>query len=577
MRRSIPFTRVLLSAACLCAAMVFASHQPQQLRGADSSGDKSSETNPITAPNLVDVTDRVEVTVPSTLRVVGRNEYKVGVSIKNVSDEPLGGAILLVVRRVEPEGLTAPDVDSRSDDGMFFELIDSQGSLAPDSKTRPKNIVFESEEPLGPRDRRLLKLDIRVVQRTATNPDAADRRTDDEKPTAKRPADRLNPMRDSTPSSSGIQPNGPAAGSEVRLDPTDKNIERVIQVQDKWTDRLMKKEGVVGTATGLDRDGKLTVQVFAVNAGVKGLPKNVDGIPLKQMVTGAIHARWQSTEPTNPKKRFERPVPIGVSTGSAAGGTGTISCRLRSEDGTLYSLSNNHVTSRTNRGRVGDRIVQPGRGDSGGKFYPDNVIGTLADFVEIKFGPHKNEVDAAITRVDESTQGASTPSNGYGAPTSVTRRARLGTRVQKYGRTTSLTKGRITSLNAVVYVDYGGDRIGRFVRQIVVTGDRAGFIKGGDSGSLLVTDPGRAPVGLLFAGSRGGRIAIANRIDAVLSAFDVTIDDGSTVDGRNGDSQVQQPKPPPAKPAPPRLRNPAGQVEYRKFSQGSGRTRASDR
>ena len=40
--------------------------------------------------------------------------------------------------------------------------------------------------------------------------------------------------------------------------------------------------------------------------------------------------------------------------------------------------------------------------------------------------------------------------------------------------------------------------LGRFVDQVVISGRK--FIKSGDSGSLLVTDPGRESVGLLFAG-----------------------------------------------------------------------------
>lgn len=50
------------------------------------------------------------------------------------------------------------------------------------------------------------------------------------------------------------------------------------------------------------------------------------------------------------------------------------------------------------------------------------------------------------------------------------------------------------------------------------------FIKAGDSGSLLVTDPDRNPVGLLFAGNGSGQLAIANRIDLVLESFGVAID-----------------------------------------------------
>jgi uncharacterized protein YaiE (UPF0345 family) len=42
-----------------------------------------------------------------------------------------------------------------------------------------------------------------------------------------------------------------------------------------------------------------------------------------------------------------------------------------------------------------------------------------------------------------------------------------------------------------------------------------------------VTDSGRNPVGLLFAGDQTGTYAVANRIDLVLGAFDVTVDGDS--------------------------------------------------
>ena len=66
----------------------------------------------------------------------------------------------------------------------------------------------------------------------------------------------------------------------------------------------------------------------------------------------------------------------------------------------------------------------------------------------------------------------------------------------------------------------------RFVDQILVDGDKGGFLNSGDSGSVLAEHGSLSlrPVGLLFASGRGGKIAIANRIDLVLNAFGVTID-----------------------------------------------------
>ena len=62
-----------------------------------------------------------------------------------------------------------------------------------------------------------------------------------------------------------------------------------------------------------------------------------------------------------------------------------------------------------------------------------------------------------------------------------------------------------------------------FLDQIVVESARGAFIKAGDSGSGLVTDDLNAnPVGLLYAGNRSGKLAIASPIDWVLDALEGT-------------------------------------------------------
>jgi hypothetical protein len=85
--------------------------------------------------------------------------------------------------------------------------------------------------------------------------------------------------------------------------------------------------------------------------------------------------------------------------------------------------------------------------------------------------------------------------------------------VQKYGRTTSLTTGSVTGVNATVKVRYSKGHTATFVNQIVIG---SGFSDSGDSGSLIVTnDANLNPVGLLFAGSSS--TTIGNPIAAVLS------------------------------------------------------------
>ena len=103
--------------------------------------------------------------------------------------------------------------------------------------------------------------------------------------------------------------------------------------------------------------------------------------------------------------------------------------------------------------------------------------------------------------------------------------ATLMAKVQKYGRTTGLTTGKVSGVFATVNVDY---RIGiaRFVDQIIVTGSSGEFSAPGDSGSLVVTsgsgEKDRQPLGLLFGGSP--LTTIISPIDLVLDRFGVTID-----------------------------------------------------
>ena len=144
----------------------------------------------------------------------------------------------------------------------------------------------------------------------------------------------------------------------------------------------------------------------------------------------------------------------------------------------------------------------------------NSVIGNLTAFVPIEFSRKaSNTVDAAIALLDNNKLGTATPSDGYGTPSSVTASAFVGQTVQKYGRTTSLTKGTITGVNASVIVRYDSGQA-RFDGQVVVTGDNGAFSDSGDSGSLIVTISGNNPVALLFAGSSS--VTIGNPIDEVL-------------------------------------------------------------
>ena len=295
----------------------------------------------------------------------------------------------------------------------------------------------------------------------------------------------------------------------------------------------MANSDVVGTAVGYTAAGEPAVLVFTKRPDVAGLPRKLDGVSVAVHVTGEIVAfdaplgkggnSPNAVTKIDPKVRFTRPVPIGVSTGNKNEcASGTIGARV-TKGTNVYALSNNHVYARENAASLGEEVLQPGRYDTGCVYDSSNHLGNLAAFASIVFSDTaSNTIDAAIASSSTSLLGNATPANGYGLPKTTLASAVVGQAVQKYGRTTSLTKGTVVGVNATVNINYGAAGVARFVDQIVVLGTKP-FSKAGDSGSLIVTDSGRNPVGLLFAGSSNG-YTFANRIDLVLSNFDVTID-----------------------------------------------------
>jgi hypothetical protein len=80
-----------------------------------------------------------------------------------------------------------------------------------------------------------------------------------------------------------------------------------------------------------------------------------------------------------------------------------------------------------------------------------------------------------------------------------------------------------------VIVEYDISHTVRFDGQIEIQAeDGSEFSLGGDSGSLIVSEGDRIPVGLLFAGSDqggpdGGPVTYANPIVEVLAALDVEV------------------------------------------------------
>ena len=326
---------------------------------------------------------------------------------------------------------------------------------------------------------------------------------------------------------------GPSAQRQLAGDRF-QEIHAVLAVHKRHSAALLRLPGVVGTAVGLLPNGKPGLKVLLASPEVRGLPSALEGIPVVAQVTGMLVAF------SDPTKR-QRPAPMGFSVGHPAITAGSIGARVADGSGNVYVLSNNHVLANSNDASIGDAALQPGPYDGGTA--PADQIGTLAAFNTIDFSGGDNTIDAAIARSTTSDLGNATPTDdGYGAPSATIfgdangdhvfddEAALLGLNVQKYGRTTKLTHGQITGINATVTVCYEVFfgfciKAARFVDQLVI--EPGTFSGGGDSGSLIVTDNDQKnPVALLFAGS--STQTIANRIDLVLNQFGVTVDGGNS-------------------------------------------------
>ena len=348
------------------------------------------------------------------------------------------------------------------------------------------------------------------------------------------------------------QEGGPTEpGASASLSGQQPDFGAAIAIHQRHTYELIGLPGVAGTAVGLTSDGRPAVKIYTEAASVPGLPERLEGIPVVVEVTGKFIAKPETARNSETRTAsactihtcsntsvWPLPVPIGVSTSSNAiledyCFSGTISARVKNAAGAIYALSNNHVYALMNTVPLGTAILQPGLADTQCSPTGSNDIGVLSAYAPIAFckgwrGNHcpSNTIDAAIALSKKTELGNATPPAGYGAPSSKTVTAFVGQAVEKYGRTTSLTTGVITGIDASVKVSYlTGTAL--FVGQLLVGSCPSTCIGAGDSGSLLVTNDrsgNHNPVGLVFAGNSSGSLAIANQIGPVLSYFGVAVD-----------------------------------------------------
>lgn len=310
------------------------------------------------------------------------------------------------------------------------------------------------------------------------------------------------------------------------------------ETRDEHAD-LMSKENVVGVAVGhkvkddIETD-EPCVTVF-VSRRVKEsdlaskdlVEREIRGYKTDVVEIGEIFAGGTETEELYEEpevmtlKQRIRPVMGGFSVGYPRVTAGTIAtCVYKGPvpgiPSKYYILSNNHVLANCNNARVGDPILQPGRYDGG--TYPRDMVARLSQWVNINWisGSHTphNLVDAAIAEGELHNLNREIYWIGYVKGENY--KPKINQVVQKTGRTTNYTTGKILALHATVDVNYPYGKKARFVDQIITS--RMGA--GGDSGSLIC-GLAEGAIGLLFAGSN--IITIANRIQHVQRLLNIEL------------------------------------------------------
>ena len=332
---------------------------------------------------------------------------------------------------------------------------------------------------------------------------------------------------------------------EQALSHANPRVQEVMAVQEAVTPGLMSMPDVLGTAVGQDDSGELTILVY-VNlegknpaASARNIPRGLRGEsitveftePFRALVKPAPAARVSHTAKQDP------PIQLGTSGGwgyDLANGYccgGTLGSLIQI-GGTQYILSNYHVfeSDIVDGGNgiiaeTGNPIIQPGLIDVGCNAANAQGVATL----EKRSSLPGSNVDASIAQVVSGMVDPSGSILEIGTISSEIVAASINQAVKKSGRTTRLTRSKISGLNATVSVAYDNECAGgaaftkTFNGQIIISNRASKFLAGGDSGSLMVEDVSTNPraVGLLFAGS--STLAVANPIGEVLSFFGATM------------------------------------------------------
>lgn len=170
----------------------------------------------------------------------------------------------------------------------------------------------------------------------------------------------------------------------------------------------------------------------------------------------------------------------------------------------VYLLSNSHVFADLTKNEKDDSdlIMHPSPGDPAAS----KAVAELYDYAPIIFGgdvENPNFVDAAIAKLfSGQTHSKEIAQIGKIRNYLSKEQVELRSNCQKVGRTTGYTRGKIFSIHLSIWVKYSAKGKEAFFKDqfLIIPTDKSSFVRGGDSGSLVVDDANNA-VGLIFAGA----------------------------------------------------------------------------
>ncbi|MFA4946991.1 MAG: hypothetical protein WC674_00590 [Candidatus Krumholzibacteriia bacterium] len=328
----------------------------------------------------------------------------------------------------------------------------------------------------------------------------------------------------------------PSGQADLLMNASSPLFQKAMAIQDKNTAKLMADPDVIGTATTIGEDGKPAIMVLVLTEKAKlGVPTMIEGVGVQVVLTDRIVA--MGTTAVSHTAKQTPPIQLGTSggwrydlaNGYCCGGTLGSLIQVGTQKRILsnYHVFEADIVSGGNSrvAATGDYIIQPGLIDVACVATTAQNVATLVKTSSLP----NNNVDCSSATIISGMVADNGSILEIGTISASTIAASVGQLVKKSGRTTGLTRSKVSGLNATISVTYQNECAGgtaftkTFTGQILVSNRASKFLAGGDSGSLMVQDVTTNPkaIGLLFAGSN--TIAVANPISPVLAFFGATM------------------------------------------------------